>query len=63
MASTTSTTGNTALDTLEKDFDAVLAQNGVASTGGSGQLTAFLEKLASGLDGAPATGNVVSTTA
>ncbi len=63
VASTTWSSGDTALATLEKNFDALLAQNGVASTGGTGQLTAFLEKLASGLDGAPATGNVVSTTA
>jgi hypothetical protein len=60
--SSTSTSSDTTLSSLEQSFDAVLAQSGVTSTGND-TLTTFLQSLASKLEGAPSTGNVVSTAA
>jgi hypothetical protein len=57
----TSATGS--LSSLENSFDAVLAQNGIATTSDTDTLATFLKSLASSLHGAPATGNVVSTAA
>ncbi len=62
-STTSSATGDSALTTLEKQFDALVATSGTSSTDNSGALTTFLQTLAAGLHGAPPTGNVVSTQA
>ncbi len=64
LASTTPTDGT--LATLEESFDALVSQGSggtTAATSSGDSLPSFLRALASGLPGAPGTGNVVTAAA
>jgi hypothetical protein len=64
-ASTTAaaTSTDSTLATLEKSFDALVSQTGGSTATGTDSLTSFLKALAAGLQGAPSTGNVLTTQA
>lgn len=55
----TSTSGGSDLSKLQTAFDNMVAANG--GTAGNASLTSFLQNLAQDMQGAPSTGNVVST--
>jgi hypothetical protein len=53
-----SSSSNSALDALQQSFNGLLSANGVS--GGNASLSSFLQSLSQDLQGAPATGNVVT---
>jgi hypothetical protein len=58
-SSTSSSSSSSTLDALQQSFNNLLSADG--ASGSNVSLTSFLQSLSQGLEGAPATGNVVTT--